>query len=112
MLPGDYDRLAERFLTSLHDRHTRAWITDLAQTPRFDEAAARDAFSPGRDVHQDAAWEALRDYSFVQEAADPGWFRVHPRMAAALRHRLGGNPAAHAWSHAAPAKVLADAPRR
>jgi tetratricopeptide (TPR) repeat protein len=99
MAPGDYDQLAQRFLTSLHDRHTRAWITDLAQTPRFDEAAARDAFSPARDVHQDAAWETLRDYSFVQEAADPGWFRLHSRMSEALRRRLGHDPAALTLSH-------------
>ena len=46
MAPDHYDRLARRFLKSLHDRHTELWITALAQTPRFDEAAARDAFSP------------------------------------------------------------------
>jgi tetratricopeptide (TPR) repeat protein len=97
--PGDYDRLAQRFLKSLHDRHTELWITSLAQTPRFDEAAARDAFSPTRDVHQDAAWDALRDYSFVQQAADPGWFRLHAQMADALRQRLNNDSEEFARMH-------------
>ncbi len=100
MAPDHYDRLARRFLKSLHDRHTELWIAALAQTPRFDEAAARDAFSPARDVHQDAAWETLRDYSFVQQASEPGWFRLHSRMCDALYHRLEDNPDAFHRAHA------------
>ena len=40
---GDYGKLAQRFLKSLDDKHPNTWITRLAQTPRFDEAAARAA---------------------------------------------------------------------
>ena len=94
MAPGDYGKLAQRFLKSLHDEHPEHWIIHLAQTPRFDEAAARAAFSPTRDVHQDEAWDSLRDYSFVQEAVEPGWFRIHSVMSDVLRRRLAGDPAA------------------
>jgi hypothetical protein len=34
-------------------------------TPRFDEKAARAAFSAEHSAAQDAAWEALPGYSFV-----------------------------------------------
>ena len=60
----------------------------------------RDAFSPARDVHQDAAWEALRDYSFVlNKASEPGWLRLHSRMSNALGHRLDDQPEAFRRSH-------------
>ncbi len=93
MAPNDYGKLAQRFLRSLLDKHTEIWITSLAQTPRFDEPAARWAFSASHDVVQDAAWENLRDYSFVQETADPGWFRLHSRMSDALRSHLDDSEA-------------------
>ena len=99
MAPGDFDRLAHRFLKSLHDHHTELWITALAQTPRFDEAAARDAFSPTRDVQQDAAWDILRDYSFVQKATEPGWYRLHSLMATALNERLAKSPEPFEQAH-------------
>ena len=92
MAPGDYGKLAQRFLKSLHDEHPEHWIIHLAQTPRFDEAAARAAFSPTRDVHQDKAWDSLPDYSFVQEATEPGWLRIHSMMSDVLRRRLAGDP--------------------
>jgi tetratricopeptide (TPR) repeat protein len=98
MAPNEYGRLAQRFLKSLHDRHTELWITMLAQTPRFDEDAARDAFSSVRDVQQDAAWDALRNFSFVQEAGHPGWFRLHSRMSDVLRQRVR-EPRAFAQAH-------------
>ena len=60
MAPNEYGRLAQRFLKSLHDRHSELWITLLAHTPRFDEAAVRDAFSSVHDVQQDAAWDSLQ----------------------------------------------------
>ena len=41
-----------------------------------------------RNVHQDEAWESLPDYSFVQEAAEPGWLRIHSVMSDVLRRQL------------------------
>ena len=99
MAPGDYSKLAQRFLKSLHDEHPERWIIHLAQTPRFDEAAARAAFSPTRNVHQDKAWESLPDYSFVQDDAEPGWFRIHSVMSDVLRHRLAGDAKEFAQAH-------------
>ena len=99
MAPGDYSKLAQRFLKSLHDEHPERWIIHLAQTPRFDEAAARAAFSPTRNVHQDKAWESLPDYSFVQDVAEPGWFRIHSVMSDVLRRQLSGNAKEFARSH-------------
>src|SRR5579864_3413418 len=96
MAPGDYGKLAQRFLKSLHDEHPERWIIQLAQTPRFDEAAARAAFSPTRDVHQDKAWESLPDYSFVQEDTMPGWLRIHSVMSDVLRRRPAGDDLARA----------------
>ena len=90
MPPGDYAKLAQRFLKSLHDEHPEQWIIHLAQTPRFDEAAARLAFSPIRDIPQDEAWDSLPDYSFVQETAEPGWLRIHSVMCDVLRRQLAG----------------------
>lgn len=100
MAPGDYGKLAPRFLKSLHDEHPEKWIIRLAQTPRFDEAAARAAFSATRDVDQDRAWESLRDYSFVQEDAESGWFRIHSVMSEVLRRRLSGDQEKFAREHA------------
>jgi tetratricopeptide (TPR) repeat protein len=100
MAPGDYSKLAQRFLKSLHDEHPEHWIVHLAQTPRFDEDAARTAFSPTPDVHQAAAWESLRDYSFVQEEAEPGWLRIHSVMADVLRRRLASDVEAFTRAHA------------
>ena len=77
----------------------RRWIVHLAQAPRFDEAAARAAFSPTRNVHQDKAWESLPDYSFVQDDAEPGWFRIHSVMSDVLRRQLSGNAKEFARSH-------------
>ena len=99
MAPGEYSKLAQRFLKSLHDEHPERWIIHLAQTPRFDEAAARAAFSPTRNVHQDKAWESLPDYSFVQDDAEPGWFRIHSVMSDVLRHRLAGDAKEFAQAH-------------
>ncbi|MFO0952099.1 MAG: tetratricopeptide repeat protein [Isosphaeraceae bacterium] len=88
MAPGDYAGLARRFLKSLHDEHPAQWIVRLAQTPRFDETAARAMFSAARDVLQDTAWESLPDYSFVQEDIEPGWYRIHSVMRDVLRRQL------------------------
>ena len=88
MTPGDFDRLAQRFLKSLANAAHEDWILRLALTPRFDEAAAREAFSPVRDAVQNAAWNALKDYSFVSQAEQPGWFTLHVRMQEALRERF------------------------
>ena len=83
----DYRQLTLRFLKSLHDEHPEQWIIQLAQTHRFDEIAARAMFSPVRDVHQDKVWESLRDYSFVEEDVELGWFRFHSMMSSVLRRR-------------------------
>ncbi len=99
MAPGDYSKLAQRFLKSLHDEHPERWIIRLAQTPRFDEAAARAAFSPTRNVHQDKAWESLPDYSFVQDDAERGWFRIHSVMSGVLRRQLAGEAKEFALAH-------------
>jgi len=99
MAPGDYSKLAQRFLKSLHDGHPERWIIHLAQTTRFDETAARAAFSATHDVHQDEAWESLPDYSFVQDDAEPGWFRIHSVMSDVLRHRLAGDANEFAQAH-------------
>ena len=99
MAPGDNSKLAQRFLKSLHDEHPERWIIHLAQTPRFDEAAARAAFSPTRNVHQDKAWESLPDYSFVQDDAEPGWFRIHSVMSDVLLRQLAGEAKEFACAH-------------
>ncbi len=99
MAPGDYGKLTQRFLKSLHDEHPEHWVIHLAQTPRFDEAAARAAFSPTRDVHQDEAWDSLGDYSFVQPDAEPGWFRFHSVMSDVLRRLLADDPAGFRGAH-------------
>ena len=99
MAPGDYSKLAQRFLKSLHDEHPERWIIHLAQTPRFDEIAARAAFSATHDVHQDEAWKSLPDHSFVQKAADPDWLRIHSVMSDVLRHPLAGDAKEFAQAH-------------
>jgi tetratricopeptide (TPR) repeat protein len=84
MPPGDLTKLAQRFLTSLSDPAHEVWVPRLARTPRFDEAAARAAFSPVRDAAQDAAWQRLMRYSFVQPTAESGWWTLHGKMRDAL----------------------------
>jgi hypothetical protein len=84
MAPGDVTRLADRFLKSLAGPAYEIWVRRLALTPRFDETAARTAFSANRDVNQDAAWQYLGGFSFVRAADEPGWWTLHLRMREAL----------------------------
>ncbi|MBN9118887.1 MAG: hypothetical protein J0I06_06970 [Planctomycetes bacterium] len=84
MKPGDLGELAQRFLKSLPDPAQEVWVRRLALTPRFDEPAARGAFSATPGAVQDAAWEVLRGYSFVQETDEDGWWTLHAKMRDAL----------------------------
>jgi hypothetical protein len=73
--PQDWEALARRFLKSLDSEAERRWIARLAITPRFDEPAARAAFSKEHSAAQDAAWHTLLDYSFLQlTAGRSGWY--------------------------------------
>jgi tetratricopeptide (TPR) repeat protein len=94
MSPGDVRELVDRFLASFDGGQEAfiPWMYRLSLPPRWDEAAAREAFSPVVDAHQDAAWDALTSYSFVQPpaGADP-WWGLHTRMRDALRARHAEN---------------------
>jgi tetratricopeptide (TPR) repeat protein/GTPase SAR1 family protein len=86
--PQDWEALARRFLKSLPSDAERRWIERLALTPRFDEPAGRAAFSPERSVAQDAEWEALGDYSFVQPLPGAhGWYAIRSQMRWALENQ-------------------------
>jgi tetratricopeptide (TPR) repeat protein len=87
--PGDWEKLARRFLKSLSSNGERRWIEKLALTPRFDEAAARQAFCSGKSSDQDVAWESLHNYSFIERLSDAsGWSGVRSQLRSALGHRL------------------------
>ncbi len=95
MAPGDVTRLVVRFLKSFPAGPAyEIWVRRLALTPRFDEAAARAAFSASRDVNQDAAWQYLGGFSFVRAADEPGWWTLHFRMRQALTEAFPGEVAA------------------
>jgi tetratricopeptide (TPR) repeat protein len=86
--PWDWEALARRFLKSLASDGERRWIERLALTPRFDEPAGRAAFSLERSAAQDAEWEALHDYSFVQPLPGArGWFAIRAQMRWALENQ-------------------------
>ena len=86
--PQDWESLARRFLKSLDSDSERRWIERLALTPRFDEAAARNAFSDQPSVLQDAEWGALLDYSFVLPLPGPTpWFAISAQMRWALENQ-------------------------
>ncbi len=87
--PEDWTALAGRFLKSLGSDTERRWIERLAMTPRFDEAAARKAFSSGHSAAQDVAWETLPDFTFVDPLAKP-WFSIRAEM----RRAIGNQPSA------------------
>ncbi len=88
--PHDWRALGERFLKSLYSDVERSWIERLALTPFFDEAAARSAYSQERSAAQDAAWDALPGYSFIDPVAGrPGWFTVRAQMRSALKNQAG-----------------------
>jgi tetratricopeptide (TPR) repeat protein len=91
--PQDWEMLASRFLKSLPSDAERRWIEQLALTPRFDEAAARYVFSSQHSAAQDAAWESLHNYSFVESLSSfSGWLGVRTQM----RRALENQPAAQA----------------
>jgi tetratricopeptide (TPR) repeat protein len=91
--PQDWEALARRFLKSLASDGERRWIERLALTPRFDEQAGRAAFSAERSAAQDAEWEGLGDYSFVDPLPGMrGWFTIRAQM----RWALENQPAAQA----------------
>ena len=97
--PGDWTNLARRFLKSLGSDPTRRWIERLAMTPRFDEPAARTAFSSEHSTAQDVAWETLPDFTFVDPLAKP-WFSIRAEMRRALENQpsaLEHVAADHAW---------------
>jgi tetratricopeptide (TPR) repeat protein len=84
--PGDSEALARRFLKSLKSDQQRRWIVRLALTPRFDEVAARAAFSDERSAAQDVEWKTLHAYSFVQklENLQGDWHAMRGEMRSAL----------------------------
>jgi len=91
-VPGDWERLARRFMKSLESDVQGRWIDRLALTPRFDESAARNAFSSEKTAAQDAAWETLQRYSFILPLpGDGAWFSIRDQM----RWALENQPSAH-----------------
>ncbi len=88
LAPQDWENLAARFLKSLGSNAEARWIERLALTPRFDERAARAAFSGERSAAQDVAWEMLPRYSFVDRLPESGaWFAIRDQMQRALRNQ-------------------------
>ncbi|MFA8016102.1 tetratricopeptide repeat protein [Bremerella cremea] len=88
MSPAATQELAARFLRSFgSDRDDAEWLKRLALTLRFDQQAA-GACHGGSDTQQQAAWQALLAYSFVQPAGQPGWYRLHAQMRDALEDLL------------------------
>jgi tetratricopeptide (TPR) repeat protein len=85
--PQEWEKLARRFLKSLASDAERRWIERLALTPRFDEAAARRAYSDNQSAAQDAAWESLHDYSFVERTPGCEWSSVRAEMRSALKNQ-------------------------
>jgi tetratricopeptide (TPR) repeat protein len=85
--PQDWENIARRFLKSLLSDSERRWIERLALTPRFDEDAARWAYSSGRSASQDAAWEGLHSYSFVERISGGGWSSIRTEMRSALKNQ-------------------------
>ena len=85
--PQDWDKLSRRFLKSLDSDADCIWIEKLALTPRFDETAARWAYSSERSTAQAAAWRKLQGYSFVERLSDSEWFSIRAEMRAALRNQ-------------------------
>ncbi len=99
--PQDWERLAHRFLKSLGSDAEARWIERLALTPRFDERAARAAFSAEHSAAQDAAWEALPGYSFVEKVqGEAAWLTVRAQMRWALKNQPSARDRVsqdHAW---------------
>lgn len=85
--PQEWEKLARRFLKSLASDAERRWIERLALPPRFDEAAARWAYSSERSAAQDSAWESLHDYSFVERISDGQWSSIRAEMRSALKNQ-------------------------
>jgi hypothetical protein len=94
---GDTARLAQRFLKSLANPAHELWVKRLALTPRFDEEAARAAYSDSRGVEQDTAWQGILRYSFVRETDEPGFYTLHVRMREALSDRSTESAAVHTF---------------
>jgi tetratricopeptide (TPR) repeat protein len=95
MSPGDVRKLVERFLASFDGAQEAyiPWMYRLALAPRWDELSARRAYSPVDDAQQDAAWDTLVSYSFVQPpVGDDPWWTLHARMGDALRARHADSP--------------------
>ena len=81
--PGKLDELASRFLQSLPSSTEERRMVRLARTPRFDKEALQRICSPDQDTNIDERRRILA-YTFVQAAATPGWFVVHPRVREAI----------------------------
>jgi tetratricopeptide (TPR) repeat protein len=86
--PQDWAKLARRFLKSLPTDKAVRWIEKLALTPKFDELAARRAFSSGESVEHDVVWNSLHHYSFVERiSGSDGWSAVRSQMRTALENQ-------------------------
>ncbi len=103
--PADFaksPRGKESGLTSLFLRYldpTEAqWVVSLAATPRFDEEAAKAAWSTPDSVQRNAAWKAIQRYSFLFPLPQ-GWWTIHPRVQESLRQTQAGNNQQHRKTH-------------
>src|ERR1039458_2493129 len=87
--PGHGARNRWRWVPLLQPRPVRRYRPcRAALTPRFDEPSGRAAFAPERSAAQDAEWEALGDYSFVQPLpAARGWYAIRAQMRWALENQ-------------------------
>jgi len=89
--PKQWELLAPRFLKSLATDGERRWVERLALTPRFDEDAARNAFSGDASTAQDAAWDRLPHYSFVDRTqGSRGWLSIRDQMRWAIGNQPSG----------------------
>jgi tetratricopeptide (TPR) repeat protein len=86
--PQDWECLARRFLKSLASDGEVRWIERLATSLRFDEPAARAAFSEAHSAAQDAAWASLPKFSFIEHMTEQaGWLNIREQMRWAIENQ-------------------------
>ena len=81
--PASWIVSRSKFLQSMPSATDERRIVRLARTPRFDELALKQICNRDPDANKEERRQ-IHGYTFIQDAAQSGWFVVHPRVREAI----------------------------
>ena len=97
---GAGEKLAARFLASLHNQAMVGWLKDLSLAPRFNEEFALELDRARHHHNGRAGWSSLRRLTLLEER-QTGYVEIHRVLREALRARVSAEDArqVHQWAY-------------